>query len=277
MLTVNMVVEQLKDRGFDAEYREVVKNGVYFDAICIREEGSNMAPTIYMNEILEDAESKGATLDEVTSKVIAIHTQFRKPYFDADCMNDKEFILSHVTIALQKDSTEDLIKRPSGFEGIESYLYVSVEIDGEWGAVKLNKKILELSGVTEDEVWKSAEENLQGQTKIVSMGGFLANMMGVEEDPLTEEYLNGLYIISNKSGNLGASAILDKKAIKELSEECGFTEYYAIPSSRHEMLIIPCSNVCMDMDYLTHMVREVNATTVNEVDQLTDRAYKMAV
>ena len=43
--------------------------------------------------------------------------------------NDPEWILKHITIALQRTSDADLVKRPCDLEGIEQYLIVRGEQD----------------------------------------------------------------------------------------------------------------------------------------------------
>lgn len=49
-----------------------------------------------------------------------------------------------------------------------------------------------------------------------------------------------------------------------------------LPSSIHEVLIIPYSSL-FNLDDLTEMVKEVNATQVEAYEQLADRAYKLTI
>ena len=180
-----------------------------------------------------------------------------------------------MSIGLQKDSTEELIKRPSGFEGIEKYLYIKVDLDGDKGRVKLNENICEVAGITEGEAWKSAEENLHSDTVVTPLFDMVAQMTGETFFPTPSEYM-GLYVLTNKDNAFGASAILDKKALEEISERCGVDTFFVIPSSTHEMILI-ADRGQEDIETISKMVREVNATVVAEVDRLTDTAYKIAV
>lgn len=56
------------------------------------------------------------------------------------------------------------------------------------------------------------------------------------------------------------------------SERVGGQSFFILPSSIHELLIIP-DNGNFDLKSLEHMVKEVNATTVDPADQLTDNVY----
>lgn len=273
--SVNSVVEELINRGYNAEVKEVVKNGVILTGIMIKEEGSNIAPTIYTEEIFERAEKEDATFESVVSMIEEIYKANRKPDIDVDFITDKEYVLSHMCIGLQKDSSEDLIKRPSGFEGIEKYLYIKVDMGEEKGRVKLSKKILEVAKISENDAWKSAEENLHSDTVVTPLFDMVAQMTGGLDIPAPTEDM-GIYVMTNKENMYGASAVLDKKALADISEKCGADKFFVIPSSTHEVILI-ADRGCEDIDNFTSMVKEVNATVVAEVDRLTDTAYKIAV
>ena len=51
-----------------------------------------------------------------------------------------------------------------------------------------------------------------------------------------------------------------------------FGEFYIIPSSVHELIITPKQRG-MSRDKLTQIVKEVNASVVDENDFLADRAF----
>ena len=59
--------------------------------------------------------------------------------------------------------------------------------------------------------------------------------------------------------------------MEKASERVGGS-FFILPSSIHEILIIP-DNGNFDLKTLENMVREVNATTVNPADKLTDSVY----
>lgn len=85
-----------------------------------------------------------------------------------------------------------------------------------------------------------------------------------------------MYIITNKSGQLGASAILDKKALRRLDENIGngTHKFFVLPSSIHEMIVIPYEEM-YELEEMSLLVKDVNHSLVSPAERLTDRAYIM--
>lgn len=98
-------------------------------------------------------------------------------------------------------------------------------------------------------------------------------MMGLLSD---EMYLDALsdahmYIISNDSGVKGAAAILNHDFLLNFAREHGYDKLCILPSSIHEAIIIPVTEMTSIED-LDEMVKEVNATQVRPEEQLIDHA-----
>lgn len=282
MTTEEMLVREITQRGYDARLNEVIKNGVVRKAIAIRGHG-NCAPNIYIQEYVREAE-KGRPIHEIATEILRIAKEHDGIYFDTELMENRDFIMSHVLIAIQKASDEKLIKRECGFEGLESYLYLRVRVEGEEGSIKLNEALLGKTGIPEDEIWEQAEKNLQEETviqPIIDVVRELALRHGVKAecpddvaDMMISENERAIYVISNKSKHYGASAILDKEKIKAFAEKRGIRDFIVIPSSKHEMLLVP-AYMNINFDDVCCMVKEINETMVNEEDRLTDTAYRM--
>lgn len=90
--------------------------------------------------------------------------------------------------------------------------------------------------------------------------------------PVEEEEDDMMYVISNSDKMKGASAILNEKALKEFAQKKGVARLYVLPSSVHEMIIIP-DNGEFDLSVLSEIVSEVNNTEVKPEEQLPSRAY----
>ena len=84
------------------------------------------------------------------------------------------------------------------------------------------------------------------------------------------------YIVTNTINFRGASAILDGEALKKLAERLSVQRFYVLPSSIHEMIIIPDDGKC-NIEELSRMVQEVNQTQVEPEERLTDQAYIIEV
>ena len=68
------VVKKLNNRGFNAQERDVVKNGVVLKGIMVQPEenaGVCISPIIYMDTV-EELENRGLEEDEIISYLIKI-------------------------------------------------------------------------------------------------------------------------------------------------------------------------------------------------------------
>lgn len=278
MYTITNIIEELNNRGYNAQTQVVTKNGVELNSVVIRTEGTNIAPNIYVDEILERVNNGNKDFDLVISEIIKKYEEHKNVSFNAEVLKDKDFILSHSYIALQRASEQELVKRDCGFDGIESYLYMRLEqFEDGIGAVKLNHQLLALADISEDELWKSAEKNTFSETTLKPLFSAISDIL---EEDIPQEILEaescGLYVLSNKSMNCGASAILDKKALNVLAEKTHTRNFIMIPSSRHEVIVVPETSE-MRLEDITEMVQTVNANEVRPIDQLADKAYRLAI
>lgn len=267
------IVEELIKKGYEAEAHDVTKNGVTLEGIMIRGEGA-VAPIIYTNEVIKMAETNGADLSEVVDEVIKEYKQHKKIHLNIDQFNDKEFILSHIYIGIQKASDEEIEKKKCGLRGLESYLYIrgSVENGGDY-SVKVSEQMLKLANMDANEVWERAKKNTFEETEIQSVTSILVDLddMPYEKAGIKSDFPE-LYVISNNCRFRGASAILDREALKTFAKEQGVNELVVLPSSIHEMLILPYQDD-MNLNDLSAIVKEVNAVQVEPEERLTDTAY----
>lgn len=81
-----------------------------------------------------------------------------------------------------------------------------------------------------------------------------------------------MYVLTNASRNMGAGCILYPDMLQACAEKVG-KEFYLLPSSIHEMILIPCDKVD-DPKELICMVRDINHTAVFASDRLSDHIYK---
>lgn len=80
-----------------------------------------------------------------------------------------------------------------------------------------------------------------------------------------------MYVLTNDTKVNGAAAILNDDIRQEIAEKVG--EFYMLPSSIHETLIIP-KDAGMEFKELEQMVQEVNQTQVAPGERLSDHVYE---
>lgn len=82
---------------------------------------------------------------------------------------------------------------------------------------------------------------------------------------------DSLYILTNELKTFGAVLIADPKRQKEIAQRIR-GDYYVLPSSVHECLILPCCEAD-DEQMLITMIREINRTQVAPQEVLSDNLY----
>lgn len=260
------IITELANRGYNVEAHTSIKNGVKLDGIRFMDD-SGICPVVYTDKIIVDSES----LYEAVEKMLNIYNNADVMDFDKDNLFDPNFVLKSLYIGLQKTSAENIVKAKTYFEGIEKYLYVMMN---ENALCKLTYGLLETLKISKEEAWKTAENTTFAKTEIVSLMKRLSEMMGQEIKEI--EGVPVQYIVTNTMNFRGASAILDQKVLKELAQKLKVSKFIVLPSSIHEMIVIPDDGK-NDIEELSRMVQEVNLTQVEPEERLTDQAYIIEV
>ena len=78
-------------------------------------------------------------------------------------------------------------------------------------------------------------------------------------------------VLTNEMGCLGAAALFYPNQMEKIAASLG-GNYFVLPSSIHEVLILPDDGNLNYME-LEQMVKEVNETTVDRKDQLSNNVY----
>lgn len=210
-ITREKIIEALEAKGYVARATDKVNNSIIQHGIAISSQ--RICPVIYIDRFLNMDISK---LDDSTEEIINIYCANYSCDINVDLFTDKEFILSHLYIALQnKEEIEDqLVKRDCELTGIEEYLYIRGEstVNGNW-SVKLTSELMSTANLSPSECWNTAEQNTfnSEETTIRSMSDVLFDMTGCED---YSDFEIGLYVISNKSNTKGSVSILKKKPLR---------------------------------------------------------------
>lgn len=256
------IMEQVMEQcGKDVtvEYVEVEKaNGCLRKGYRLMEVGSTLAPMIYFNE--RDSE------DEIVEHTVRAYSNSLKEF------PDEELILSQFTkenVLVKVYPVFVNIERSKGMleqavnchylEDIAITYRIDIDMGNGTGSVVITNKHLESLEITKEELCDRAISNIQGKADFVSMG----SMFGVEDSPL--------YIITNSARTYGASMILDKGVVERLKE---IGEVFIIPSSIHEVILVPASDDKNDVKFLIDMIKMINATEVQPEDFLSDNLFK---
>lgn len=263
-MTREMIMNELKLRGFEVESTDVVKNGTLCKGIILGT--GNIRPTIYV-EKYENADD----IDEVVDEILEIYDDSKKnaPIFDAEKLMNWDYVKNNLQLCLQRKGNEDIVKRD--FLDLEQYVRVFVTKDGSF---KVKPEHLEKFGINEDTLFHAAWDCTKPTLTSSDMIEVMAEMMGVtiEEMKAEMEGIPTQIVISNQSKTHGAIAICDTEMLSQIANKYN-ADLIILPSSIHECIVMPQTKEDMRFDEFDNMVREVNETEVEPAEQLSDHAY----
>ena len=143
----------------------------------------------------------------------------------------------------------------------------------ENGAITITNDLVEMLGMSPDEIMTMAMENNAKFSRPVcrDMLTLMSDLLDADlPKPKADE--PKMYVLTNRRGIYGASFIADKQVLGSIAEKLG-GDFAILPSSVHELIIIPEIKKHM-LPELKTMVEDVNRTLVVEQGTfLSDNVY----
>ena len=293
------------------EEKTVLKNnGVKLTGIVIFKEHQNCVPNIYLNGYYEQY-MRGRNTEEIVSEILHYYEEHKiEQKINIDCFSDFNSIknkLCYKVIHYEKNA--ELLKEIPYIIYLDLAIVFYCLIDDAHignGSILIRNEHLKRWQVTLKEVKENAFLNtpklLQG--KITSMEdvicdllrkkmilemensiqGYTNSYIRVKEEmiePIIQEMLEKIYadakgpkmfVAGNESKNFGAAVILYDTFLKEFAESI-HSDFYILPSSVHEVILIPAEKEQDEVCKLKEMVYEVNRTELAEEEVLSDAVY----
>lgn len=281
------VKEYLPESYKDAEIKlqEVEKNnGLKLTGITIPNGDQRIVPTVYLDSLYQEYVN-GKDVDSCVGDVadIYIEAQDKADFikmgvpdiFDYEKMKEK----LQVRICDREWNEERLTdKVVTEYGDFAAYYAVNLKEDEDGvGSIPVTISMMNEWGVSVEQIQAdamTADRNrgvqLVDMTQIVEsmiFGGTPKNLLNEKLDMETVD--NPMFCLTNESKMNGASLLLQEDIRKQIGE-CLGSDYFVIPSSIHEVLILP-DNGTFQVPELNAMVQEVNETQVERQEQLSDK------
>ena len=280
-----LILEALKERFGEEcqiEYKEVLKNnGVKLDGVIVRQNNCVVSPTVYVNDYYEDF-SDGENINDIADIIERlIRDNTIEDEFDADELILFDNVKDRIVFKLINfERNKELLNTVpyKKYLDLAIVYYISVKEDiFECASILINNSHLKLWNKTLEEIDELAVKNTLFILKpeLKSMGQTLKEIMfNSDDNEFNEEDFENcyMYVLTNEKKQFGAATILYDNELKDFSERIE-SDFYIIPSSVHEVIIIP-SKFVDSSDSLDEMICEVNSSQVPLVDILSDHAYK---
>ena len=244
--------------------------------ITIRSGMEDISPIIYVDRFYEDYRKKKKTVEETADEILHLNKSVRsgRTGYDTDALRFdqcRDRILFRLISAERNSRYLEHIPH-IGFLNLAIIFTVAWNIS-ESGveSVRVTDEMLDCWGVSVKDLAKLAKENTPRllSPRCETMIQVMMRFMGKEW--CDEDMDFPMLLLSNEYNVYGATSILYEETMDRIGEELG-EDFYIIPSSIHEVLILPEQYVD-DVSDLDSMIRQINREHVVLEDVLSDRAY----
>lgn len=251
----------------------------------VNEEKNSYEPVMYLELFYEDY-LRGESIEKVLKHIlVAISETENLGAIDIEFVFDYEQIKDKIMYRVINAAANERFLRTVPHEYIldlAKVFYINITLEnGRTGMLTINNRIFKNWNVTMEEISKAAERNTVRLLPVVikSMEEImLHNVINVGDkecvNELCEEVMKDepmeIYVVTNKAGCQGAAAMFYPEVIKQFLE-CKQGDWFILPSSIHEVLLVPYGN--MQADIFREMVKEVNSTAVAPEEVLSNNVY----
>ena len=268
-------------RNSSVTVRENTKNNMKLHGIAIQPEGMETVPFIYLEPYC-DRYNKGEKMETLMREIADTFEEYIGKTADMELPDlDYRSVGDYLRVRLVNSRTNaemlrNTVSRPVSC-GFSLVAYIDLEkMTGYPGFITVTKELAETIGCDEKELLARAMENsvekvpavlstMQDVVYKYAPGWESMNLLESPDAGSGEE----MFVLSNTEGEHGAAALYYPGVQEKISEIIG-GDYYVLPSSIHEVLIISDELGVRPRD-LAKMVKSVNETQVAPVERLADK------
>lgn len=254
----------------------VKNNGKERKGITVSEKGIHISPTIYLEEYFQQFQ-EGKPIEKIVEKILQLYEEVKcsHPCEESLLQNYEELKGKFACKLIHRGKNEKLLNDIPYVPWMDLAIVVFVLLEvSPYGTatVLVRKEHLEVWGLTEAQLFDEAKKNtpILLPYQFCPMRKLLREICPYAVDEGEEEE-ESLYVLSNKLRSFGAASMLYDGILEKVGQKLG-ENYYILPSSIHEVIVVPESKSPVKQD-LEEMVREINETQVEEEEVLSDRVY----
>lgn len=239
-------------------YTVTKNNGTRRTGILFKQEDSNLAPTIYLEEFYQKY-LKGQQVPDLADSICSIYQEIRVKK-TCDCQNlfDFNHVKEHIVYKLiRRDANEELLKKIPYEPFLDLAVVYYIQIDNtRFGsaAIQIRNEHLRYWRVEKEEIRRFAEKNTP-------------RIYPVQ----IRQIVRFMYVATNEQCSLGA-AVMRYPDFREKVRGMIRGDFYILPSSIHEVILVP-ESFGLEPERMQEMVKEINQTGVAPEEVLSDSVY----
>ena len=278
------IKEKLSQKGYgevETSFHNIEKTNQNYEAISVVPAGGNIGVNYNIENAFASYEHSGDYEGVLASATGAIASGLDQvPVVNVNALMNYEIMKEKLSVeVISAEANEELLSKVP-HDRIEDlavvYRFIMESNEDGRASILVNNDLIERMGVTHEQLRADALENspvirpvvIQSMNEVMKemMGPEAYEMFGIPDD--TEEMM---FIATVPDKNSGAGVLAYQDFMDQAAEKIG-GDFYVIPSSIHEILLVP-DNGEVQAEGLKEMVQEVNATEVSPEEKLSDNVY----
>lgn len=276
LMTKDKLEASLED-CISLQFHTILKNnGKERTGISFINKAINISPTIYLEEYYALYQS-GYPLEHIVTQILDVYEEVKhETPWDASVVKNFSLVKDKIGYKIiDAQRNEKLLKTMPYIAHLDFaivfFIFHKADHTGT-ATIPINYSLLNYWEKSVDELYQCAFANMPTlfPASFKPMCSVIKELIDDEFDfeiPIEEL----MYVLTNTFGIFGATSILYQNQLHEIGEFL-HEDYYLLPSSIHEMIIVPKSK-SPSTEELHEMVKEINETQVALEDVLCDSVY----
>lgn len=291
-MTYNQFLNYVKEQSvyeldhpedYQATINHVIKNNsVELDGISLHKQGETLSPTVYLNQFYEEY-LDGRPLKSILGEIISTLKE-DVPHLEipADLFDDYESIKPHIILRLINYE-----KNASQLENCPFIPFCDLAVTFRWlvhqdsygiASALITNRELDRWNINVEELYSVAIQNTMRlfPAKICPMQELLKEYISNEYDrKQLQSFVDPhmmLYVLTNRNHINGSTCLIYENVLSDFAIKTD-SDLYILPSSIHEVLLIPAS-YGLDEEALLRLVHDANRSVVEGTDILSDSIYR---
>lgn len=273
--------EEIREAGKIKIVTQIKNNDKLLHGIIIKRENGLPSPVVYIDELYEKQQS-GLPMEHVFEELAEVLKAAWKESrgigpFNLDYEAVKEKITCRmINLKMNRNRRHELKYTPVG-NGYGMTYHIEL---GDGKSIPVTRELAEVKGYDMKQLCRDAMKNTQEKYPAI-LRNMETMVFHAARSPKERENLllkdeklqaDAMYVLGNEENIFGAAALFYPE-VKEQIGELFQGDYYAIPSSVHEFILIP-DEMGIGAGELGQMLKEVNEKEVPDEDILGDKVLK---
>ena len=279
------VAKEMRLRGLMTELSSIRKSGDRLrDCLLISRNDDEPSPAIYLDDFYGFYEN-GEDPDTLVEEIIRTYDEnCIMMTMDLDVLNDWSRSRENITCRVMNEAVnrkylEDTIYIKYLDLAIVIY-HTFITESGRIYSCKVTDSLMESWGTDRDTLYRLALENTRRlfginlqemKDAVKDILGKMSSYSNELDETLDDPERMPMYILTNNISCQGAVNIFMDDVLKALAENLG-SDLYIIPSSIHEVMIIPVNDRITESE-INKMINEINLSLLDPQDILSNHLY----